>query len=104
MRETAQSPRTIYTGMPSNTVDLEGFQRFIFDCAADPRFNADRLMCEMEALGSNYDLLNQTIMRYYAIPYARTAAHVEGSLSLHRVGTRPGPGPARTRSIPRRRS
>ena len=57
--------------MPSNTVDLEGFQRFIFACASDPRFNADRLMCEMEALGANYDLLNRTIMRYYAIPLMR---------------------------------
>lgn len=71
VRATAQSPRSLYTGMPSNTVDLEGFQRFIFACAADPRFNADRLMCEMEALGSNYDLLNKTIMRYYAIPLMR---------------------------------
>ena len=71
VRETAQSPRALYTGMPSNTVDLEAFQRFIFNCAADPRFNADRLMCEMEALGSNYDLLNRTIMRYYAIPFMR---------------------------------
>jgi mono/diheme cytochrome c family protein len=71
VRETARSPRAIYTAMPSNTVDLEGFQRFIFACASDPRFNADRLMCEMEALGANYDLLNRTIMRYYAIPLMR---------------------------------
>ena len=71
VRETVRSSRTIYTAMPSNTVDLEGFQRFIFACASDPRFNADRLMCEMEALGANYDLLNRTIMRYYAIPLMR---------------------------------
>src|SRR6478735_9735150 len=30
VRETARSPRTFYTAMPSNTVNLEGFQRFIF--------------------------------------------------------------------------
>ncbi|HEY1583775.1 MAG TPA: hypothetical protein VGF73_11825 [Chthoniobacterales bacterium] len=71
VRASPQSPRAIYTGMPSNTVDLEGFQRFIFACASDPRFNADRLMCEMQALGAKYDLLNQTIMRYYAIPLMR---------------------------------
>ncbi len=71
VRATASSPRTIYPGMPSNTVDLEGFQRFIFACAADPRFNSDRLMAEMQALGANYDLLNQAIMRYYAIPLMR---------------------------------
>ena len=71
VRATAQSRPAIYAGMPSNTVDLEGFQRFIFACAADPRFNADRLMCEMEALGANYDFLNRAIMRYYAIPLMR---------------------------------
>ena len=71
VRGSAQSPHTIYTGMPSNTVDLEGFQRFIFSCASDPRFNADRMMCEMQALGAHYDLLNRTIIRYYAIPFMR---------------------------------
>ncbi|MBA3544491.1 MAG: cytochrome c [Chthoniobacterales bacterium] len=71
VRESAPGPRTIYTGMPSNTVDLQGFQRFIFACASDARFNSDRLLAEMEALGANYDLLNRTIMRYYAIPFMR---------------------------------
>src|SRR6266508_3997522 len=30
LRGSAQSPRAIYTGMPSYTVDLEAFERFIF--------------------------------------------------------------------------
>ena len=56
--------------MPSNTVDLQGFQRFIFACAADPRFNADRVMWKWmrsEQLRS----AQPNLMRYYAIPFMR---------------------------------
>jgi hypothetical protein len=67
VRETPRALRAIYTGMPSNTVDLEAFERFIFACASDQRFNAARLMCEMEAIGGKYDLINRLLMRYYAI-------------------------------------
>src|ERR1700730_6273768 len=51
VRGTPQSPRIIYTGMPSNTVDLEAFERFIFACASDQRFNAPRILAEMEGIG-----------------------------------------------------
>ena len=63
VRETPQSKRAFYTGMPSNTVDLGAFERFIFACAIDQRFTADRLMGEMEAIGADYDLINRTLMR-----------------------------------------
>ena len=72
VRETPAKPaRFIYTGMPSNTVDLEAFERFIFACASDQRFNAPRIMAEMESIGAKYDFINRLIMRYYAIPFMR---------------------------------
>ena len=71
VRETPQSSPFIYTGMPSNTVDLEAFERFIFACASDQRFNAPRIMAEMESIGAKYDFINRLIMRYYAIPFMR---------------------------------
>jgi hypothetical protein len=71
VRGTPQSPRTIYTGMPSNTVDLEAFERFIFACASDQRFNAPRILAEMEGIGAKYDLINRFLLRYYAIPFMR---------------------------------
>src|SRR6266851_5136168 len=71
VRETPQSQPSIYTGMPSNTVDLQAFERFIFACASDQRFNAPRLMAEMKAIGAKYDFINRLIMRYYAIPFMR---------------------------------
>jgi hypothetical protein len=95
MRETATGTPFIYTGMPSNSVDLEAFERFIFACASDPRFNAPRIMAEMESLGARYDFINSLIMRYYAIPFMR-----ERSLMLKGhfcfVEWEPDAGPGRT--------
>ena len=71
VRETSTSAPFIYTGMPSNTVDLEAFERFIFACAGDERFHAPRIMTEMESIGGKYDPINRMIMRYYAIPFMR---------------------------------
>ncbi len=71
VRETPQSPPVFYTGMPSNTVDLGAFERFIFACATDQRFTADRLLAEMKGIGADYDFLNRTVMRFYAIPLMR---------------------------------
>src|SRR5712691_1108384 len=62
VRETPTRPRVIYAAMPSNTVELEAFQKFIFACASDPRFTAERLLPEMEAIGGKYDLINRLIM------------------------------------------
>src|SRR5438132_7768463 len=71
VRETPQTPPVIYAGMPSNTVDLEGFERFIFACATDQRFNAPQMIAEMESIGGKYDFINRFLMRYYAIPFMR---------------------------------
>jgi processive rubber oxygenase RoxA-like protein len=95
VREAPGSPRVIYAGMPSNTVDLEAFQRFLFDCAADPRFTAERLLPEIEAIGGDYDPINRFLMRFYAIPFMR-----ERLLMLkHRfrfIEWEPDQGPGRT--------
>jgi hypothetical protein len=71
VRGSPDSPRKIYVGMPSNTVNLEAFERFIFACASDPRFTADRLLPEIEAIGGHYDPINSFVLRYYAIPLMR---------------------------------
>ena len=71
VRETPQTRPVIYAAMPSNTVDLEGFERFIFACATDQRFNAPRMMAEIEGIGGRYDFINRFLMRYYAIPFMR---------------------------------
>jgi hypothetical protein len=95
VRETPQSTPAFYSGMPSNTVDLEAFERFIFACASDQRFNAPRIMAEMEAIGGKYDLINRLIMRYYAIPFMRERLlMLQGHFRF--VEWEPDAGPGRT--------
>ena len=95
VRATSQSPRVLYAGMPSNTVDLESFERFIFRCATDQRFTADRLLHEIESIGGKYDFLNRTIMRFYAIPLMRERLIMLGA-HFRFIEWEPDQGPGRT--------
>jgi hypothetical protein len=48
VRDTPQSqPRTI-EGMPANKFDLQGYARFLYACAKDPRFTADNVIQAIE--------------------------------------------------------
>ena len=48
VRASPESEPQIVLGMPANTVDLLSFFEFLFACAADNRFTADRIIAEME--------------------------------------------------------
>ncbi len=48
VRESLESEPMIVPGMPANTVDLQAFFQFLFECAADPRFNAEEILAAME--------------------------------------------------------
>jgi hypothetical protein len=52
VREAPGAEPTIIPGMPANTVNLLAFFKFLFDCAADPRFEADTLLAAIEEHGS----------------------------------------------------
>jgi hypothetical protein len=95
VRETPQSKPFIYTGMPSNTVDLEGFERFIFACASDQNFTADRLMAELRGIGADYDFINRALMRLYAIPLMRERLLLIGG-HFRFINWEPEQGPGRT--------
>jgi hypothetical protein len=71
VRNTPEDSGRVYLGMPSNTVDLEGFERFLFNCATDERFTPDNLLAEMERQGVQEDLTNRTILRFIGIPRMR---------------------------------
>ena len=51
VRETPQTTPIIISAMPANTVDLFAFFKFLFDCAADNRFNADNILAAMDRAG-----------------------------------------------------
>ena len=49
LRDTPDSPRRIYLGMPANTFDLQAYLRFLTSCAEDGRFTVDNVLREIEA-------------------------------------------------------
>src|SRR5205823_11336840 len=55
VRGTPHSPRTVYTGMPSNTVDLEAFERFILPSPPLRRCNVPGSSPGREGTGENHD-------------------------------------------------
>lgn len=61
-----------YLGGPSNTLDFQAYQRFLFDCASDPRFNPDTILAAIEY---NYHLswLDSLLYRYLIIPGTKQA-------------------------------
>jgi len=73
VRETPASPRKIHAGMPSNGMDLGKFEDFLFKCAGDPRFTADRVMAEINQRhgGGGLDVINAAALRYYGVPVMR---------------------------------
>jgi hypothetical protein len=48
VRETPQSQARIISGMPANKLDLQGYARFLYACAKDPRFTADNVIQAIE--------------------------------------------------------
>jgi mono/diheme cytochrome c family protein len=49
-RRTPNSQPELILGGPAHTLDLEGFQRFLYGCAADARFAGDVLMSAIEKM------------------------------------------------------
>jgi len=44
VRDTPESKPRVIAGMPANVVDLQGFERFLFNCAFDENFTAQRIL------------------------------------------------------------
>ncbi|NET34205.1 MAG: cytochrome c [Cyanothece sp. SIO1E1] len=73
VRNTPTSAPRIITTMPSNTVDLGAYIKFVSQVPLDKRFNAREMMPEIEALGANLNSLEKLIYRYIAIPRTKDA-------------------------------
>jgi hypothetical protein len=71
VRDTPASTPRIILGMPANTVDLQGFERFLFNCATDEKFTAERILQEMDRIGAKEDRLNRALFRFIAIGLMR---------------------------------
>ena len=70
VRDTPDATPRVVLGMPANTFNLFGLQKFLFDCAADANFSKDEVIPEiaqlMEQRGERLSLMD----RYIVYPVA----------------------------------
>ena len=71
-RTDANASPVIYPGGPSNIIDAQGYQQFLSNCAADPRFTPDLLLPAIEK-GAPLSMLDRLIYRFVIIPATRMA-------------------------------
>jgi hypothetical protein len=67
VRASASDPQQVIPGGPAHELDLESFQRFLYACSADPRFNADAIL---EAIRKKHPLgaVESAVYRYGIVP------------------------------------
>ncbi len=71
-RKTADSEEMVAPGGPAHTMDLQGFQRFLYATAADERFNPETLMAAIGKL-HQFSWTEGLIYRYLIIPATKVA-------------------------------
>jgi len=94
VRDTPDSKPLLVAGMPSNTVDLRAFYKFLFDAAKDQRFSAALVLSEDKAMGIHEDFINRQILRYYAV-MAMQSFMIGYSQRLNFIMSEPEFGPGR---------
>ena len=71
VRDTPESAPRVIAGMPANTLDLQAFERFLFNAATSEKFTPERLGAEMKRIGATDDIINRLILRYLAVDIGR---------------------------------
>ncbi|NEQ52259.1 MAG: cytochrome c [Leptolyngbya sp. SIO3F4] len=94
VQETPKSLPQVIPAMASNTVNLQGYIRFISAVALDPRFTADEMMPQFEALGANFNPLEKLLYRFVVVPQTRDALISQGQ-KLSFLEQQPDWGPGR---------
>lgn len=65
-------PRVVLAGN-ANQLDAQAYLRFLFGCAGDPRFSADRIIDEIQRDGAPLSALDRLLYRRLIIPRTRRA-------------------------------
>jgi hypothetical protein len=92
VRDTAQSQPRIILGMPANNFDLQGYARFLYGAAADPRFTVNNVMQAIERRTKLNPI--EKLIYQIAIPRTREAL-IEQSRRTSFMNSRPDWGPGR---------
>ena len=69
-REKIDSNPVFVVGGSGHTTNVEGFFRYLIDCAKDPRFNADILMAEINRV-ADLDFIDKLLYRFFIIPITK---------------------------------
>jgi mono/diheme cytochrome c family protein len=83
----------LYFGAAANTIDIQGYQRFLSRCAADERFTADHLIPAMAAK-VELSWLDRLMYRFVLIPFVRKRLLEQGE-AFAWANRRPAWGPGR---------
>lgn len=73
LRERPDTPRSVISTMPANTVNLQAYIQFLTTVAVDERFTASHIMPTIAAMGANLNPLEKLVYKYFAIPQTRDA-------------------------------
>lgn len=82
-------------GAPANKLDLEGYLGFLFETAADPKFNADNIFNSIEDRGEKLSFVDKLVYRYYVIPKIKSGFE-QAKTANEWQARRPKQGPGRT--------
>ncbi len=69
-REKIDSNPVFVVGGSAHTANVEGFFRYLIDCAKDPRFTPDILMAEINRV-TDLDLIDSLLYRFLIIPITK---------------------------------
>jgi cytochrome c5 len=93
-RKTADSKPVVVPGGPAHTLDLQGFQRFLYAAVGDPRFNSDTIMAAIAKV-HQFSWTDGLIYRYMIIPATKVAL-LEQKAQYAWQDSRPTQGRGRT--------
>jgi mono/diheme cytochrome c family protein len=71
VRDSPQSKPRVILGMPANVVDLQAFERFLFQCAVDENFTAERIIPEIAKNVRQEDFINRSLLRLAGVSLMR---------------------------------
>ncbi len=93
-RSDAQAEPEIYVAGAGNTVDVQGYQRFLTSCADDDDFAPGPILEAMRSAGIEPPMLDRLLYRFAFIPFTRKALLEQGQ-DFAWADTRPDWGPGR---------
>jgi hypothetical protein len=94
LRDAPGAPPRIILGMPAHQFDLQSYQRFLFACFKDSRFNSDRVIPAIHEKFPELSWFTRLFYSWIVIPQTRTqAATLSANFAF--FDSRPPTGPGR---------